>query len=71
MSATSASIVVWAAVTRPLGRPPEQERMYVYIYRKTSIEARGAYYFSEAQNAGLIRNWAFLPIELRNYCGPY
>ena len=40
-------------------------------YCKTSKEARGSYSFSEAQNAGLIRNWAFLPIEIRNYCGSY
>ena len=40
-------------------------------YRKTSNKARGSYSFLEAQNAGLIRNWAFLPIELKNYCGSY
>ena len=40
-------------------------------YRKTCKEARGSYSFSEAQNAGLIRNWAFLPNELCNYCGSY
>ena len=46
-------------------------KMIFCDYRKTSKEARGSYSFSEAQNAGLIRNWAFLPIELRNYCGSY
>ena len=40
-------------------------------YRKTSNKARGSYSFFEAENAGLIRNWAFLPIELKNYCGSY
>ena len=44
---------------------------YSCKYRKTSKEARGSYSFSEAQNAGLIRNWAFLPIKLMNYCGSY
>ena len=38
-------------------------------YRKTSNKARGSYSFLEAQNAGLIRNWAFLPIELKNIAG--
>ena len=35
-------------------------------YRKTSKEASGSYSFPEAQNADLIRIWAFLTIENRN-----
>ena len=40
-------------------------------YRKASNKARRSYSFFEAKDAGLIRNWVFLPIELRNYCGSY
>ena len=40
-------------------------------YRKTSNKARGSYSFSEAKTAGLIRNQAFLSIELKRYCGSY
>ena len=42
-----------------------------FNYRKTSKEARGSYSFSKVTNAGLIRNWLFFPIEVKNYCGPY
>ena len=40
-------------------------------YRKTFKEARGSYSFSAAQNSGLVRNWAFLPIKPKNYCRSY
>ena len=32
---------------------------------------QGSYSSFEAKNAGFIRNLAFLPIELNNYCGSY
>ena len=41
-----------------------------FTYCKTSKEARGSYSFFEAQNEGL-RNWTFLPIEVRKDFGSY
>ena len=40
-------------------------------YHKTSKEAHGSHSFSMVTKAGLIRNWMFFPIEVKNYCGSY